>query len=268
MVIPQATQPPPAAPVETRGRDEIVLEGGEKILGRVLKQTGTYIEIRLDQNTVVGFNRSRVTRITRGRASAPPSARARLSPRDGWYLLHAGDGRTLGYLHGLVQRTQDGGLQLTEEWFFGGEKETTRITLVEAVSPDLIPLSSFYHERVLDRSGRMLTEEIRRGIVEGAQLRVDWRSLRGRERRTYPMPEGVRFPMSMREEIRQSHDISIHAANQQVFDVTTGQFKILRASSVQRREVEIGQRVALVREVLIEDGGRQNREWMDRNCQV
>jgi len=268
VTFPQATEQPPSVGSDAQSRDEIVLEGGEKIIGKITKLAGNYIEVRLDENTVVGFDRSRIIRILRGGASAAAVVSARLTARDGWYLLHGGDGRTLGYLHGLVQVTKTGDVQLTEEWFFGGNKGSTRVTVVEIVDSDLRPRSCFYHERVSDKSGRLVAESLRRGTVEGASLLVDWRSLRGREKQKYPFKPGARFPLAFREEIRQSQGVAIHAANRQVFDVKTGQFKNLQASSVQRRKVAIDKRIVAVREVSIEDGSRKNREWIDGNSQV
>lgn len=268
MTLPQASQQPPVTRSDAPARDEIVLEDGEKILGKIIKLAGNYIEVRLDENTVVGFDRSRITSIRRGGASAGRVVPAKLTSRDGWYLLHGGDGRALGYLHGLVQVMQGGNVQLTEEWFFGGNKGSTRVTVVEVVDSDLRPRSCFYHERVSDKSGRLVAESLRRGTVQGTSLLVVWRSLRGRKKQKYPFKNGVRFPMAFREEIRQSKGVAIHAANQQVFDTKTGHFKTLLASSVQRRKVEIDNRVAVVREVSIQDGSRKNCEWIDGNCQV
>lgn len=268
LTLPQDVQKPPVVDPGSPARDVIVLEGGEKIVGEILKQSGNYIEVRINETTVVGFERSRITSIRRSGNSGKSAVRPTLTSRDNWFLLHGGDGRALGYLHGLVQVQQNGEIHFTEEWFFAGNKGSTRITVLEVVSPDLSPRSCFYHERVNDNSGRMIAESLRRGTVQGRSLVVDWRSLRGREKQKYPFRYGVRFPLAFREEIRQRKDIAIHTANQQVFDPKTGSFKALMASTVQRRKVSIGNRTMIVREVSIDDGRQRNSEWIDANCQT
>jgi hypothetical protein len=269
LTLPQGVaKPSTVVRPDTAGYGEVVLEGGESIAGEILKETANYIEIRIDGNMVVGFDRSRVTSIVRRGQEPPPTKTSMLNPRDEWYVLHGGDGRAVGHLHGLVQTQENGDIHLTEEWLFTGKKGSTQITLVEVVDQGLDPKSCFYHERVNDKSGRLIAETIRRGTLQGRRLLVNWRSLHGQETRAYQIEGGIRFPLAFREELRQHDEIAIHQANQQIFDAKTGSFKALRASTVQSRKVSLGQRVMVVRELLIEDGDQKNSEWIDVHCNV
>jgi hypothetical protein len=269
LTLPQGVVKSPAVVrPDTAGYGEVVLEGGETIVGEILKETDNYIEVRIDGNMVVGFDRSRVTSIVRRDQKSQPSKPSMLAPRDEWYALHGGDGRAVGHLHGLVQTQKNGDIHLTEEWFFTGKRGSTQITLVEVVDQDLAPKSCFYHERVSDKSGRLTAETVRRGSLQGHRLLVNWRSLRGQETQTYQVEGSICFPLAFREQLRQQQEVALHQVNQQVFDAKIGSFKTLKASSVQRRKVSLGQEVMVVRELLIEDGDQKNSEWLDAHCNV
>jgi hypothetical protein len=85
LTLPQGVVKSPAVVrPDTAGYGEVVLEGGETIVGEILKETANYIEVRIDGNMVVGFDRSRVTSIVRRDQKSQPSKPSMLAPRDEW----------------------------------------------------------------------------------------------------------------------------------------------------------------------------------------
>ena len=98
MVLPQGEVPETSASQV----DVIVLENGGRIEGRIARETGNYIEIRIDEETVVGFEKSRIESVLRSakikEAKIPPP----LPRRDQWYVLHDGEGRPVGHMHATI----------------------------------------------------------------------------------------------------------------------------------------------------------------------
>lgn len=248
-------------------KDVIHLVGGEEFVGTILKQVGNYIEIKLDQGTIVGFERSRVSSISRG-AVQPAVTKSVLGPRDEWYLLHDAKGMSAGYMHSLVQVDKDGSAHISEEWYFTSRRGRIQVTVLETVDSDLQPRKSFYHERVLSDDDRLVSERLLNAEVSGSHIIVQRRSLKGREEQKYRFAETAKFPLSYREQLRQSRETELVTANQELFDSRTGEFRIWNASSVPRRKVEIAGREVQVRELTLNDGTGANTEWIDAHHQV
>lgn len=245
-------------------RDVIHLVGGEVITGTILKQRGNYIEVRLDEGTVVGFERSRVTSIGKANAGAETEQQPMLAGRDQWFLLHDAAGRSAGFMHGLVQNLEGGGVRVTEEWFFTtGGQGRTQVTILEEADAELRPTKSFYHERVLSAADRLVAERLLDAKVAGPKLVVQRRSLKGRSRQEYPFAVTTRFPLLYREQLRQEGERELIATRQQIFDARDGAFRNWKVAGVPRRKVEWEGRKMTVRELKFERGGAPNTEWID-----
>ncbi len=261
-------QAPQTSSEETRANateDVIILKAGERLTGRIVKETPDYIEVRMGVGAVVGFGKSRVLRIIRAVASKSEAmVRPALTNRDRWFLLHNGRGEIVGHLHGSVVTTDDGNFRICEEWHFRHKAGTTDITLVEVLDGGLHPRSCLYHERSFEKQGgRLSTERLVHGVVEGDQFVVQRRTLGSQERISYRFLEGMKFPLSLLEELRQRPGLSVHSGRFSLFDPRTDEFVGCRVSTRARRKVEWRGRKLQVREIATEIGGGCNVEWLD-----
>jgi hypothetical protein len=260
--------PPQDRAVVPVKKDVIHLVGGEQISGKILQQRDNYIEVRLDEGTIIGFERSRVRSIVRGDAPAEVTKKSALGPRDEWYLLHNEKGLSAGYMHALVQIQRDGSVRVSEEWYFTSRRGRIQVTVLEFADENLLPKKSFYHERVITDANRLVSERLLDAEIAGPNIVVRRRSLKGHDEQTYRFAETARFPLSYREELRQSRGVHLVAANQELFDSRTGQFRIWNASSVPRRKVKVGGKEVQVRELSMNDGTGANTEWIDAHHKV
>jgi hypothetical protein len=245
--------------------DVIILRAGERLSGRIVRETSDYLELRMGAGTVVGFDKSRVVRITRASASKSgrPVAPA-LADRDHWFLLHNGLGEVVGHLHGSVVRTDDGFFRVGEEWHFRQEAANTDVTLVEVLDDRLHPRSCFYHERKTQVQGnRLMAERLVHGVVEGDRFVVQRRTLGGSEKVKYRLQDGMRFPLSLLEQVRQQSDEAPRSASYSLFDPRIDEFVHCDMSSTPRRKVEWQGRPMFVRELVTKIGSATNVEWLD-----
>lgn len=261
----QAPQSPPQEPGRPPTEDVIILKAGERLAGRIVRETPDYLEVRMGTGTVVGFDKSRVLRITRASASKsgttkPPA----LTNRDNWFLLHNGRGEVVGHLHGSVVRTDDGFYRVGEEWHFRQKTGDTEITLVEVLDDQLHPRSCFYHERKLaPQSRRLVKERLVHGVVEGDRFVVQRRTLGGNEKVRYRLQDGMRFPLSLAEEARQRPTLLVDDTSYSLFDPRIDEFVRCNVSCEPRRKVEWQGRPLYVRELTIKTGSTTNVEWLD-----
>lgn len=194
-------------PAVTGGRpDSITLDIGTVLDGRIRQETADYVEIEIAPGTVVGFPKSRTVRIVRGEAAATAVPEdAAFAPLDAWSAVHDADGIAVGWLH--ETRTLDvdrGDLRYGEEWSFRDGDEVVELTVLEVDSRVGAPVSCFSHERVRSADGaRIVRERIVRARLSGRKLVVETSSTSaGNDRRELDAPEGLRFPLSLRHELR------------------------------------------------------------------
>jgi hypothetical protein len=261
----QAPQTPAPETRTPSQKDVIILKAGERIIGRIVKETADYIEVRMGAGSVVGFGKSRVLRITRaGVAESGPVAKPLLANRDSWFLLHNGLGETVGHLHSSVATTDDGGFRIGEEWRFKRKGGTTDITLVEVLDNRLHPRSCLYHERSFEKQGgRLTTERLVHGVVDGERFVVQRRTLSGQERISYRLRERMKFPLSLLEELRQRPRLSKQSARYSLFDPRIDEFVGCNVSTRARRTVEWQGRQVQVREIATETSRGSNVEWLN-----
>jgi len=259
----------PQSPAQETGKppseDVIILKAGERLSGRIVRETPDYLEVRMGAGTVVGFDKSRVLRITRASASksgvtTPPA----LSNSDSWFLLHNGRGDVVGDLHGSVVRTDDGFFRVGEEWRFRQKTGNTEITLVEVLDDQLHPRSCFYHERTLaPQSRRLVAERLVHGVVEGDRFVVQRRTLGGNAKVRYRLQAGMRFPLSLAEQVRQQRSPLAPDTSYSLFDPRIDEFVRCKVSCGPRRKVEWQGRPIYVRELIIKTGSTTNVEWLN-----
>lgn len=240
----------------------IELETGGRLEGEVVEETADYLELRTGPGTTVGFERSKIASIERRRAAPAPASASSFQPRDEWFVLHDAEGRMVGRMHATLTFDKGDRLRVGEEWEFRGDGNTTEVTLLEVVRPDLTPISCFYHERVRRLGdGRVEKERVVHGIVDGDRLVVDKKTAGQGERMTYAAPPDLRFPLSLLESLRQRRTW-VASESHDVFDPRTEQLERREFSSTRRR-VALRDAVVDVREVRHSEALRDSNEWLD-----
>lgn len=245
--------------------DIIRLKLGTEFAGRITSQTEDFVMIELGPGNVVGFAMEQVDAIVRGAAAlrATPELPAPLAwfrARDDWFVLHDAAGRGVGTLHETATRDEEGRIRLGEEWRFFAREGRTDVTRLEVVGEDGVPVSSFVHERSLDRDERVRDERIVRAVVGERQIVVTARSLRGEDRRSYDFGTGTRFPLELRAVLRAREAGAVLTEAHPVFDVLGERFHSEPWSFGALRRVP-GSRgdAERVREIATPQG----REWLD-----
>jgi hypothetical protein len=255
----------PQEPATSRPmRDRVLLHNGSSLEGTISVQTKDYVEVRLDDGTMVGFERKIVASIEsrEAEAQAAPGPRpGQVTPRDHWFLLHDGEGALRGRLHETLTVGEE--VRIGEEWSFATEKGLTEITLLEVLGGDLQPLSCFVHERTHDNTGeRMTSERVVRAHVRAGRLEVATQTLTGGEQRSYEMLPKTAFPLTARERIRRQL-VEPGQGNMQVFDLRSEEMRDLVWQIGPHRKVSDGKKVLDVRELKTSWGNVENVEWLD-----
>ena len=264
----------PAPPVA--GNDLVILRSGDELRGLVLVDTPTYLEIRVGSDTTVGIERAEVREVRRGEpppvasSSAAPateptaSAPSLLVGRDEWFVLHDGEGRSIGTLHATLRTGDDGEIKLAEEWEFVTERGRTQVTQLEALSADGVPSACFYHERSLVVGESVPRDErlVRGSYVDG-QLKIVRTTLRGTEQAEYPVGGRLALPLSLRETLRQRPGSLGSAGTRMVYDPSRDELQQQGFVSGERRRVEIEGKTIDVRETRIGQGQNASAEWID-----
>lgn len=244
-------------------RVQVELDSGAALVGVIETRSGDYLELRLDDGSLVGFGTERVLEITTA-AAMSVLQRAGLSERDEHFALHDAAGVAVGTLHATVVPTPSGRVRLSEEWAFRSRGEVVAVTQLEVVTADLAPLWCFYHERRQRRSDRKtLAERLLRAEVDEGKLVVEILSDSGRERREYPFESGTSFPLLWRESLRQG---VTDGASVSVFDPGQQEFVARSASTRFRRAVPWRGEVVGLQELRVQFGDREHVEWLDASA--
>ncbi len=259
--VPAPQDPPP--------RVLLQLVGGGELEGEIQQQTEGYIELRLADGTVVGFDRARIESMADAPVAAAPVPVA-LDPRDEWFAVHDAEGRVVGRLQSTVTATEDGLLRIGEEWEFRYGTRTTAVTILETASADLVPLACFYHERSTAADGRVLQERLVRGEVVGDELVVDSHGARPRQRRRHPWRTGMQFPLIVAAAMRQNHGELRDERVVRLFVPEREEFVERAVYPASRREVEIDGVRRTVVELCTAPGPAStgNTEWVDASARV
>ena len=248
-----------------RGRlDVVTLKSGGRLEGRILEETPSFLRIRLDEGTVVGFEKKRLSTIARaaGPVAGEPVTAA-LEPRDQWFVLHDGEGRAVGWLHATVTANAKGQIRLGEEWQFHQGRETTEVTVLEVANRDLTPQTCFYHERTRLPDQRIVRERVVQGTVEGERLIVDTRAAGRRQRHTYPFPVGSTFSLLAIEALRQDPEAAGLGVGHRLFDAASAELVSRLFSTHRWRRTKWNGKVVTVRELVTSYGAATNTEWLD-----
>ena len=265
MILPQGEVPETSASQV----DVIVLENGGRIEGRIARETGNYIEIRIDEETVVGFEKSRIESVLRSakikEAKIPPP----LPRRDQWYVLHDGEGRPVGHMHATITVDELGRARIGEEWRFRGSGGPTEVTMLEIADRDLRPVSCFYHERMRRaRDDMVIHERTVRAELSDDGLAVEKRTLKIRERRHYEAEPKMLFPLLALEVFRRRSRSEDAARVHVVYDPKREQFVRRTYTPGQRREISSGGKKVMARELLVEDAQMSNSEFVDGSMEI
>lgn len=256
-----AVQDPQPASVSTA--DVVILENGARLEGTILEETPVYVRMQLGDDTIVGFERSRLATIERGTVVPGTEARrAALPAVDSWFVLHDADGKAVGWLHHTVVAEAHGGVRLGEEWQFRCGDQLTELTILEVADATLAPVSCFVHERTRHGDRKILHERVVRGTVEGEHLIVERRTLKNHDRTVYSFPAQARFLLTALEELRQEPDAAGRGVARRIYDPLHEEVVDTLFTTDRQRRVEWQGRVVRVRELVTTQGGIENREWL------
>lgn len=260
LILMQAPQAAGTAP-----REQVIIElvNGGWLEGTIVDETDGLVELRIGGQSVVGFERSMIANIIRRDGEEERAAGAGgLEPRDEWFVLHDARGRVVGRMHSTVVEDGEGRSRVSEEWEFRDKDKTSGITLLEVVNADLTPVSSFFHERLTHNlDGRVLREELVRGVIEDDRFVVDKKGMKKPERRVYELDLGMRFPLSVLHGVRQRAQLAIDEC-WMIFDARTSEFARWTFASSQRTVQWRGEELRLT---VVQHGSahRQNIDWLN-----
>lgn len=264
--------PSEASTTQSGRRDQVVLVGGEVLEGRIVLERGSYLEIEIGKGAVVGFRLAQVAEIRRGAGSEAPLTHAAIAPRDEWFTLHDGTGRSVGTLHATVAASGVDGARLVEEWEFEHDGRTFQITSMEEVGSDLAPRTCYYRERVLQdastgspldpmaRSLFVRGERIVEATVEGSELVVDRIAPEGRTQRRVPFASPASFPLLAREHQRTAVRGPVELA---VFDPAVEDLRTMRYEVPRVRRVAFEDAAVAVDELVVGGADGQNATWWE-----
>ena len=259
-------------------RDSIELRGGEVLVGRIVLERGSYVEIELQAGCVVGFRQEQIAAIRRGEVEPEAPVRAAVPSRDEWFLLHDGAGASIGSMHRTVSTDRNGLTQILEEWEFAQGERTCQITSMCRADAALRPVDCYFRERVLEsallgspldpmaKQQRVRIERIVEARVDGARLTVARLSPQGRTERSLPWPDGATFPQLVREQPLRSRSGQVVAAT--VFDPAVEDLRTVTFAGVRQRQATIDGVVQLVDESVEQSADGRNVTWRDASGSV
>lgn len=257
--------PQQPAPVQSPASVVVRLDVGTELTGRIVTETADYLELELATGTRVGFPRARALAITAvAESDDHVAANTGGHGRDEWYLLHDGEGRSVGWLHDAVVPDPSGGTRFSQEWRFFDASGATEITLLEVVDARRAPVSCFYHERRrASDDDRVRDERLVRAVVTEARIEVVRKSIRDEAREVYDFAAGTRFPLELRDELRQRTVGAPARFTHLLFDPGREQFVTEVFEVGQHRRVAIDGRQLGVRVLEAETASGVNAEWLD-----
>lgn len=263
LLLPQ--QPTPAANAPAR-LDLVELQSGELLQGRLVTQLPDYLEIEVSPGAIVGCSRAQVKSVRPGAGPEPGAvAASALQPYDDWFLLHDGSGTPVGWLHSSLGVGSDGGLRLAEEWQFEQGDKRVAVTQLEHATATLQPLSSYYHERVVEASRPHVTNErIVDAQLHDGTLTVQRLTGNGRDERRIEAPSGMTFPLLLRQHCRTAllGGMDPEAAVS-IYDAVTEELRQSRVQKPLQRTVDIDGQAVEITELAAETETGRNVEWLD-----
>ncbi len=277
-----AQDPQPAVAVPGR-LDQVELQSGEVLEGRIVVDSSNYLEIELGPGATVGFRTNMVAAIRRGAGAACRSAvAAPLVARDEWFTLHDGTGTSVGWLHSTQTSAADGSVVLQEEWDFQNDRRQFQVTLLETADAELRPISCYFRERVreaavganpLDPMATVLRtrqERIVEATVDGRELAVHRLTPEGRSDRRLPWPDGATFPLLARASQARRDTAASTAGGWEgtVFDAATEEMQVCRFAAARPRLVPIDGASVRVEEVVEQSRSVANAIWRDAGAHV
>ena len=265
LLLPQAPQPAPA------NLDVVELQSGELLTGRIVTELDDYLEIEVAKGAIVGCSRGQIRAVHKGAGplvGAPPVGTAQ--PFDAWFLLHNGAGKPVGWLHSSLTVTGDGNLRLSDEWQFEQGDKTFAVTELERATASLQPLSSYYHERVVEaHRPHAATERIVEAVLQEGALQVTRLSNGGRDQRRIEVPADSTFPLLLRQRYRMGL-CGADAENTEVsvFDAATEELRTNSVQKAHQRTVELDGKQIEVTELCQQSETGRNVEWIDASLQT
>jgi hypothetical protein len=279
----EPTPEPTPATVPADGRidagarlDEVELQGGEVLHGRIVREVGNYLEIELEPGSIVGFRTTVVAAVRRGAGPLVTPAAPAVPARDEWFTLYDGAGKAVGWLHSTVRTAGNGSVHVQEEWDFRSGPSSFQVTSLEIADAELRPVSCYFRERVqrdragaapvdaLARTSQVLEERIVEARVEGQELAVQRLSRDGRAERRLPWPADATFPLLARTQ----RGRDAQALECTVFDAAAEELQTRSFGAGRRRTVELGGTTTWVEETVEGGSNGNNVVWRDASARV
>lgn len=184
--------------------DVIVFKNGGRQEGKIVEETDEHVVIDVEGVGRITYARSKVKEIQRSEPGPdlPEKGERGEITRIEDSFVWSGD-RRRGTRSLRVRRMEDGSLRLEERIFYydtEGNQEA-RIFLDEHTDATLEPKSLVYRE--LTKDGSALRSI--RATVEGGSMHLSISLPGERTESDYSLPEGVRFPLSAREQVFREH---------------------------------------------------------------
>lgn len=270
-----AQDPAPATATKRARLDVVELKNGDTLEGRITREVDGYVEVELEAGAIVGVSRAQVAAVRRGATPAPAVVASALRPRSEWFLLHDGQGASVGWLHGSVAVQPDGSATLSEEYEFVDGARRYQITSMCTADAALQPLTCYFRERVsapgpvllalptggsAPESDRITEERIVEASCRGDHLQVVRFDRAGRRERSIDWAPGTTFPLLARELARRADAV---AGQVVVFDPATEETGRCEFGAPRQRRIDWDGAPRQVTEVAEANATGQNREWVD-----
>ncbi|MBM4061203.1 MAG: hypothetical protein FJ265_08925 [Planctomycetes bacterium] len=269
-----AQDPPPAPGGAAPALDIVELRNGDRLEGRITTCLDGYVEIRLDAGTTVGVGMAQVARVRRGAGGMLPGRAPALRPRSEWFVLHDGNGASVGWLHAAVVVAADGAVQINEEYEFVIGRRRYQVTSLCRADAQLRPVTGYFRERIgepvlgvallapgADGAGdRIVQERIVEATCRGDELHLARLDRSGRSERTLGGAAGATFPLLARELARLPGGALGPVT---VFDPVSGELAVRRFLPPRARRVPGDGTAQQVTEITEASAAGRNSEWVD-----
>lgn len=271
-------QDPPAAPPRTI--DLVELKNGDQLAGRITQQVDGYVEIQLEAGATVGISMAQVAAIRRAGGTAPAVVPAALRARNEWFLLHDGQGESVGWLHASIVVGNDGVATLSEEYEFAQGRQRYQITSLCTADAQLQPLSCYFRERISEpmtaanlvpgivasgQADRIVDERIVEATCRGDHLQVVRLDRTGRRERRVDFATGTTFPLLARAIARQG-GAAVGAAR--LFDPASEELVQREFEAARQRHVHWEGKAQHVTELAESSSTGRNSEWLDASART
>jgi hypothetical protein len=269
---------PVTTPATPRALDVIELKNGDQLEGRITAEVDGYVELTMGPGETVGISRAQVKSILRGAGAVVPALSGTVRESSEWFVLYDAHGDAVGWLHTAVQARPDGGITASEEYEFVEGRRRYQITSMCVAGAGLVPLSSYFRERISDpmlsavmspaaaaHSERIVEERIVEAKAGGDRLHVQRLDRTGRHERQLEWAAGATFPLLARTLARHTGKPVVAT---RAFDPAIEELVTCNFSGARQRLVTLDGSATQVTEIAETTATSRNSTWIDANLQT